>query len=478
MKKPFTPAHDRAPMRHALLNIPPAFLSRTTLIVGAILLAAAVPFATANDWSQWRGPMNTGVTPEANPPLRWSETENVKWKVAIPGFGTSTPIIRDNQVFILTAIPTGKKPEPQAAAAATTDDAAGQEGQGGRRGRGGFGGEPAPDEIYQFVVLSLDRQTGQTLWQKVAREQVPHEGHHQDHGFASASPITDGDVLIVPFGSRGIYGYDLQGNLKWEKDLGDMQTRLGFGEGSSPALHGDTVVVLWDHEGDDDFLVALDKNTGEELWRTPRDERTTWSTPLIVEHNGTTQVIVNAANAVRGYDLATGQQIWQGPALTDNPIPSPVVGDGIVYATSGFRGSALYAIQLGQTGNLEGSDAIVWSHDRSTPYVPTPLLYDGLLYFVASNNGILSCLDAKTGEPHFDAERLEGIRGIYASPVGAADRVYVLGRDGTCLVLKKGPTLEVLATNKLDDNTDASIALVGRDLFIRGHKTLYCLTGE
>jgi outer membrane protein assembly factor BamB len=149
-----------------------------------------------------------------------------------------------------------------------------------------------------------------------------------------------------------------------------------------------------------------------------------------------------------------------------------------VYATSGFRGSALYAIQLGQTGNLEGSDAIVWSHDRSTPYVPTPLLYDGLLYFVASNNGILSCLDAKTGEPHFDAERLEGIRGIYASPVGAADRVYVLGRDGTCLVLKKGPTLEVLATNKLDDNTDASIALVGRDLFIRGHKTLYCLTGE
>ncbi|HVR35615.1 MAG TPA: PQQ-binding-like beta-propeller repeat protein [Methylomirabilota bacterium] len=351
MQTSIPPACDRAPMRHALLNVPPEFLSRTTLLVGAILLAAAVPFAAAGSpatggWSQWRGPMNTGVAPEANPPLRWSETENVKWKVAIPGFGTSTPIIRDNQVFILTAIPTGRKTEASAATT-TTDDAAEQEGQGGRRGRGGFGGEPPPDEIYQFVVLSLDRQTGRTLWQKVAREQVPHEGHHQDHGFASASPITDGDVLIVSFGSRGIYGYDLQGNLKWEKDLGDMQTRLGFGEGSSPALHGDTVVVLWDHEGDDDFLVTLDKNTG-----------------------------------------------------------------------------------------------------------------------------------AKTGEPHFDAERLEDIRGIYASPVGAADRVYVLGRDGTCLVLKKGTTPEVLATNKLDDNTDASIAIVGRDLFIRGHKTLYCLTGE
>jgi outer membrane protein assembly factor BamB len=254
-----------------------------------------------------------------------------------------------------------------------------------------------------------------------------------------------------------------------------MQTRNSFGEGSSPALHGDTVVVYWDDETDNDFIAAFDTRTGKQLWRTPRNEATGWSTPVIVEHDKKFQVIVNATGKVRSYDLVTGKELWSCAGQTANCIPTPVAAAGTVYVTSGFRGSALYAIALGRTGDLTGTDAVRWRHDKNTPYVPSPLLADDFLYTVTVNNGVLSCFNARTGQPHFEGERLPGISAIYASPVAAQDRVYVLGRDGKCLVLKKGPTLEVLATNQLDDKTDASIALVGKDLFIRGHRYLYCL---
>lgn len=437
--------------------------------------AAETSSNTTASWPQWRGPLANGVAPQANPPLQWSETKNVKWKTKISGFGTSTPILWGDRVFLLTAIPTGKKSAKAAEKPLAQNEKSSSGESKERRGGGNFGAEPAPDEVFQFTVLCLDRTTGKTLWQKIAREEVPHEGHHRDHGFASASPVTDGKLLISYFGSRGIFCHDFDGNLKWEKDFGDMQTRNGFGEGSSAALHNNTVVVLWDHEGDDDFLVALDKTTGKELWRTKREEATGWSTPLIVEREGKAQVIINGTVKVRSYDLATGKQIWEAPGTTVNAIPSPVADAGAVYVTGGFRGSALHAIKLGRTGDLTGTDAMLWSYNKSTPYVPTPLLVDGLLYFVASNNGILSCFDAKTGKAHFSEERLENIRGIYASPVAAQDRVYVLGRDGVCLVLKKGPKLEILATNTLEDKTDASIAIAGGELFIRGHGSLYCL---
>ncbi len=257
-----------------------------------------------------------------------------------------------------------------------------------------------------------------------------------------------------------------------------MQTRNSFGEGASPALRGNTVVVNWDDETDNDFIVALDKRDGKQLWKVPRNEDTTWSTPLIVEHGGKPQVIVNATSKVRSYDLATGGELWSCAGQTANAIPSPVADADAVYVTSGFRGSALFAIALGRTGDLTGTDAIRWSHDRDTPYVPSPLLVDEFLYVVKVNSGILSCFDKRTGKAHFAAERLEGVREIYASPVVAKDRVYVLSRDGVCLVLKKGPKLEILATNRLDERTDASIAMVDGDLFIRGRENLYCIAGN
>jgi outer membrane protein assembly factor BamB len=422
------------------------------LILSSGVRAEPVPEAQLY-WSQWRGPLATGVAPHADPPLRWSETENVRWKVPIPGRGSASPVVWGDRVFVLTAVGEGAR------------------GEGPRAGI-------VPRGPVRFVVLSIDRQSGRVVWERTAREEVPHEGTHPDGTWASPSPVTDGEVVLAHFGSRGLYAYDLEGRSLWQKDFGDMTTRLGFGEGSSPALFGDVVVVNWDHEGDS-FLAALDRRTGRELWRRERDEVTSWSTPLVVEADGNTQVVVNATERVRGYDLGTGEELWEAGGMTVNTIPSPVYGNGILYAMSSFRGNAARAIRLeGAKGDLTGTDAVVWSHDRDTPYVPSPLLYGDSVYFLKSNSGILTSLDARTGAVRYGPERLPGVQGVYSSPVGAADRVYVTGRDGRTIVLRHGPKLEVLAENLLDEGFDASAALVDGELFLRGRKSLYCLAED
>ena len=332
-----------------------------------------------------------------------------------------------------------------------------------------------PTRAQQFTVLSFDRKTGKQRWTQSPRTQLPHEGHHKDHGFASASPVTDGKHLIVSFGSFGLYGYDLKGKLLWEKDLGDMRTRNSFGEGSSPALDGNTVVVLWDHEGDD-FIVALDKRDGRELWRQTRDEPTGWCTPLIVSHGGRKQVIVNGTNKIRSYDLKDGKLLWECAGQTVNAIPSAVASQDRVFVMSGYRGNALQALRLDRSGDLSGTDGIVWSHAKSTPYVPSPLLVSDTLYFVSNNSALLSAFDAVTGKAHFEAERLDGLNGVYASPVAADGRIYVVGRDGNTAVLRHGSRFEVLAKNHLDDGFDASPAIVGRQIFLRGRQSLYCIS--
>jgi outer membrane protein assembly factor BamB len=415
------------------------------LAVNALADSAAEKF-----WPQWRGPLATGVAPYADPPLTWSETNHIKWKLAIPGEGDATPIVWSDRVFVLSAVPLDNTSQANK--------------------------EKAPNGTFRFTVFCIDRGSSKILWQKVAREASPHEGHQENNTFASGSPVTDGNFVWAFFGSRGLYCYDYEGNLKWQKDFGLMKTKMGFGEGASPALSGDTLVIYWDHEGDD-FIAAFDKTTGKELWRQPRDEGTGWSTPLIVNFNEQKQVVVNATGKVRSYDLATGKELWSCGGQTVNAIPSPVAQGDMVYLTSGFRGNALQAIHLGRTGDLTGTDAIAWSHNKSTPYIPSPLLTDNYLYLISGNENMLSCFDAKTGEPYFERERLESIRGIYASPVSAHDRIYVLGREGLCLVLKKGPKPEILAANKLEDSrSDSSIALVDKQLFLRGAHTLYCIS--
>ena len=489
-----TKMHTRRASARLLLR------SNTCLLAGALLAGPATAFAAANDsasnWPQWRGPQANGLVPQANPPTKWSETENVKWKVKLPGKGTGTPIIWGNHIFIQAAIPTGKKVEPaeeKKAAANFSPNVFGQAqtppnpatpppGEGERRrrpgggggGGGGFGGRgEKPTEVLQFAVISIDRATGKTQWQKIARETVPHEGHHRDHGFASHSPVTDGKHIYSYFGSRGLHCYDMKGELKWQKDFGTQRTVAGFGEGGSPALSGNTLIVNWDHEGDD-FIAAFDKTTGKELWRNTRDEKTTWTTPLILEQDGKTQVIVAASGRVRSYDIASGKVIWECGGLGSNVVPTPVSDFGMLFAMSGHREPALLAIKLGKTGDLTDTDSVVWKQNRSTPYVPSPLLYGDNLYYFSGNNATLSCFNAKTGVSLF-SERLEGPSGFYASPVGASGRLYLAGRNGTSLVLKNSGQLEILATNKLEEKFDASPAIAGNELYLRGHEYLYCL---
>ncbi len=457
---------------------------RCAALLSAGYLLLAVSTALAADasnadraWMSWRGPRDTGVAPRGKPPTEWSEEKNVRWKVAIPGHGHSTPIVYRDLVIIQAAIPMAA---PETTPSADTEGASGPQQQQERpraerrRGRRGRRRNPAPDKPYRFTLMAFDRDSGDQRWKTVLRKQIPHEGSHRDGSLAPASPITDGEHIYACFGSRGLYCVTFDGKQVWEKDLGDMQTRNGFGEGASPVLHGDTLLMTWDHEGAS-FIVALDKRTGKEQWRRPRDEPTSWATPLIVTDQGRAQAIVPGSNRVRSYDIASGDLIWECAGLGLNCAPTPVAADGVVYAMTGYRDPMLLAIRYGgQRGDITAS-AIVWSTDEGTSYVPSPLLYDDTLYFLRRNNGILSCVNPKTGKRHYEPQRLTDVPGIYASPVGADGRVYIVGRNGKTLVLKRGPQFEVLATNQLDDEFTASPAIVDDALFLRGAKNLYCI---
>jgi outer membrane protein assembly factor BamB len=436
-------------------------LTVAVCVAGATSRAAddVVPDRLDN-WHQWRGPLATGVAPKGDPPLKWDEKTNIKWKVEVPGRGTSTPIVWKDQVFLLTAIDTGK-------AAAPADIPKRDE---------RFDTKTKPPTTYhQFVVLALDRKTGQTRWKQTATEQVPHEGHHPTHSYAAGSPMTDGKFLYVSFGSRGIYCYDLDGKFQWKRDLGRMHTRFGWGEGTSPVIHGDAVVVNWDQEADS-FIACLDAKTGQNRWKLNRDEPTSWATPLVVPHKGKDQVVVNGHKRVRSYDLANGKVIWECGGQTLNAIPCPVIRDGMAICMTGYRGSATRAISLDSTGDV--TDKVAWRYDRGTPYVPSPLLVGDRLYFTQANTDVLTCLDAVTGKPLVERERLPNLKALYASPVAAADRIYFTGRDGTTVVIKRADKIEILATNRLPEGIDASPAIVGKQLFLRGEKHLYCIEAK
>ncbi len=436
-----------------------AILTICIFALAAIATIASQPEGFEKNWHHWRGPYATGTAIDANPPTTWSETENVRWKVAIPGMGHAAPIIWEDKIFIQTAIEV--KPEE--------NKSEGDE----NPFSGFFGGNKGP--MYKFDLLAVNRNDGSILWQKTLRETQPHEGTHGDATYASNSPVTDGEHVYAYFGSRGLYCVDMMGNVKWEKDIGIMYKSNTFGEGSSPVLYDNTIVIQQDHERDS-FITALDKQTGDVLWKVDRDERTTWSSPIVVEHNGKAHVVTTGTNRIRSYDLATGEILWEGNGLTRNSIPSPVAAGEFVYLMSGFRGNAFRGIHLGEaTGDITDSNAIVWEYNRDTPYVPSPLLYKGIIYFLKSNSGILTAFNVETGVAYYGPQRLQGVSGVYASIVGASDRVYIAGRGGTVNVIQHGPEFKVLAENKLDDSFNASPAIVGSELYLRGGQHLYCI---
>jgi outer membrane protein assembly factor BamB len=437
-------------------------LSLVALLAGSSALGGEFTHERLDNWHHWRGPEANGWALRADPPVTWDTRKNVKWKVPLPGRGSATPIVWGNQVFVVTAIKTDR-----VAAAADLPQA-----------------DPhlerkttAPTNYYQFVVLSFDRVTGKLRWKQQAAEKVPHEGHHPSHSYAAGSPTTDGKRLYVSFGSFGIYCYALDGHKLWQRDLGRLNTRLGWGEAVTPVVHGDALLLNWDQEKDS-ALICLNAATGETQWKAPRDEKTSWNTPLVVEHQGRTQVIVNGTNRVRSHDLATGKELWDIGGMTVNAIPSPVAADGVVYCMSGYSGSLAVAVALDAEGDAERAGKVLWRYSKGTPYCPSPLLMGDRLYFTHANNAILTVLDRKTGTPVLHKERLPGQDSFYASPVAAKGRVYLVDRDGTTVVLKAGAALEVLATNPIDDPVDASPVLVGRQLFLRGEHYLWCIEAE
>jgi outer membrane protein assembly factor BamB len=413
----------------------------------------------ADSWAHWRGPSQTGVA-AGSAPVRWSDTSNVAWKVEVPGRGHSSPVIWGDRIFVTTAVPTGRKPGPSDAAA----------GRDGRRGDGGAGAH----EEHRFDVIAFDRATGTVVWRQTAATATPHEGYHATYGsFASNSPTTDGQRVYASFGSRGVFAYDLNGTLLWRRDF-NIQMRMfqEFGEGVGPVLDEGRLILLFDHEGDG-FLVMLDAATGREIWRTPRTDGTNWAAPLVVRHQGRTQIVVNSPRKVRGYDYESGKQIWETAGLGLNTIPRPVQHGDSVLVMSGFIRPALFAIRLGREGDLAGTDAIKWSANRGLAYTSSPVLHEGKLYFL-TDNGLVSAIDAATGTPVYQQVRLPKPYAIKASPVAAGGMLYFPTEDGDVVVARIGPTLDVVATNTLTDQSFvASPAVAGGDIVLRSRTHLF-----
>jgi outer membrane protein assembly factor BamB len=445
-----------------------------TVMILVVLAISPLTLSAANNWANWRGPNYDGSVEGANPPTKWSDRENVKWKVPVPGRGSSSPIVWENQIMLLTAIDTGKRGEaakqPAPPPPAPKDGGAKGKKQGDRGGRGGGGG---PTTIHDFVILSFNLADGKERWRTVLSSAVPHEPGQPTNTYASSSAVTDGNRIYVSFGSQGIYCLDMQGKVIWSKHLGMMRTRNQFGEGASPALYKDTLIVPWDQESNS-AVYALNTANGEVRWKTDRDEVTTWATPLVVEHGGRTQVVMNGST-VRSYDLATGELLWSCGGQVSNPIPCPVRQDNFVVCMTGYRGTAIYAMPLDAKGDISNSEKVLWSNRDAAPYVASPTLYKGQLYFTKERSGIMSSLDARTGKVLIPQQRLSEIVDVYASPVAAADRIYFTSRAGVTTVIRHGSTLEELAVNKLNEPVDASPAIIGDQLLIRGAENLYLI---
>ena len=463
------------------------------IVTGVGLLAGASVVA-AQGWPSWRGVAHDGMA-RGDAPLTWDTTENVKWKVAIPGRGHSSPVVWGNQIFVTTAIPidTGSTSTQSSARRGRPANAGGagagvhptgagtaRSRSGGHPGggqiprRGGWSphGSSGPQTLHRFVLLSIDKTTGEVLWERTATEATPHEGFHAQYGsFASNSPVTDGEHVFAYFGSRGVYCYDLDGTLIWQQDLGQMRKILQFGEGTPLALHDDRLIIKRDHEGES-FVFALDKSTGAELWRTARDEITSWSPPLVVEHQGRTQVVVAATKRVRSYDFETGALIWEVAGLGRNQIPAPVHQGDMVYVMSGFVAPNLMAIRVGEQGDLTGSDAIVWENRQANSYAASPVLHEQQLY-VLTDSGILTNFDAATGEVRY-RERLPGPSNFKASPIGVNGKLYLASEEGRVFVVKMGPEFELLGTNTIDEAMFITTpAIVDGEIFLRSQDSLY-----
>ncbi len=456
LRTDFSPPHA---YKDICVKITKPYFARAFSFVFVVLMGCVIAMEAngGENWMQWRGPTADGVAGgNAKPPLKWDSKTNIKWVASLLGEGTATPIVWGNQVFIASAEKTSKKsstPVVNDERAKTTPD----------------------DFFYRFLVTSIDRETGKPKWQKTAIEQVPHEGRHETNTYSAGSPTTDGERLFVSFGSRGFFCYSLDGDLIWQIDLGNMRTRLGWGEAVTPVLAGDLLIINWDHE-EDSFITALDKRTGQQVWKTKRPgEVTSWNTPLVTVYKGKSMVVVNGTNRARAYDTISGEQLWECGGQTTNAIPSPIrFGDNAI-CMSGYRAACANAIPLDSSGDITDKGLVKWNINKGTPYVPSPIISGTRLFFTAVNSDVLSAVDVRTGKILVDRKRLSGVGTLYSSPIVANGHLYFTGREGTTVVLKDNDDLEIASVNQLDDAIDASLVAVDKQLFVRSWTKLYCI---
>ena len=445
--------------------------------LATLSLASTLRPAVAENWAQFRGPGANGISTVKELPAEWTEGENVAWKVAIPGVAWSQPICWSDKIFLTTAM-TDSQRKPRL----------GESGPGfslfSRQGisRAFFGGGEPPDVTYRWKVLCLDGNTGNILWEKMAHEGRPSMPTHRSNTYASETPVTDGERLIVYFGMMGLYCYDLSGELLWSKQLSAYPMQYGWGTGSSPALWGDRVFVQCDTEKES-FLMALDKLTGDELWRVTRDEKSNWSTPFVWKNTLRTELVTAGGKKIRAYQPDSGELIWEMEA-SGRCATTPVSDEEMLYVGSITRmtGSSglLTAIRAGAGGDISlkgketANSSVAWSVPRAAPPIASPLLYEGCLYVLSQHGGVVRCLDAKTGKQHY-RQRLPRAAGFTSSPWASDGKVFCLDEQGQTFVLAAGPEFQVVATNKLDDMFWSSVAVVGDHLLLRGVVHLYCI---
>lgn len=451
-----------------------SMLVRVALLVAisaAPCLHAIAQSATA--WPAFRGPRASGVADGENLPVTFNaETgENIRWKKAIPGLAHSSPIVWGGRVFVTTAV--------SSRADATF-----------RPGLYGDGDASDDRSVHKWIVMALDAKTGETAWERVAFEGEPREKRHIKSTYASATPVTDGKVVVAFFGSQGLHAFSVDGTPLWSKDLGRMDVgaydipSYEWGTASSPALHEGRVIVQVD-TSKEDFLAAFDAATGTEIWRTTRDELPSWGTPTIVTASptanaagvsgGRTEIVTNSSNFVYGYDFETGEELWRLGGSSQITAPTPIFAPDAIIVTSGRRPVApILAIKPGAVGNITGTASVLWQKVQRGPYMPTPLIYGDQLY-VLGNAGVFDSYDYRTGGEVYRARLLHKGSGFSASPVASDGRIYASSEDGDVFVVKTGAAFDVLAQNALGEPIMATPAIAGGTLFIRGQKTLFAI---
>jgi outer membrane protein assembly factor BamB len=466
-----------------------------TASVITLLLVAAIPLAQATDWRGWRGD-GTGVSTEKNLPIQWSADQHVRWRVSVPGYGWSCPVVAGNRIFLTTAVCAQQEPPPP---------------------KGPGGGAPAPDKLYRWEVHCLDSATGHTLWKQVAAEHKPHTGNHVCNTYASETPVTDGERVYAYFGMCGVFCFDLNGKPLWNRDLGAYRTFANWGSSSSPALDGERLFVQCDNE-QQSFLVALDKKTGNEMWRVAREERSTWSTPILWRNRVCTELVCMGSNFNRAYDPATGRELWRcaserslggggppppppgrdtsgskaapggggGKSASGGCKASPVADSELLYLgmSSKAHGQELgpmWAIKADATGDIslragQATNAhVAWFRSDAGPHFTSAVLHADRLYiFPPHAGGVLSCFDAGTGATVFEAS-LAGANGFKASPCVFDGKIICTDESGTTFVVEAGPKFKLLAKNPLGEMTWSSPALSGGALFIRTVHSLFCI---